>query len=95
MGLVDNYETYVPSAQVGMKFLAGKLFRRDIENLDFAEIEPVLGKAALGPRHTRVEACGTYTGLTQVIDLILHQGYERSDNQCESVEEHRRHLECY
>ena len=79
--------------QCGSESGARQALGGDIQQLEPAGGELLLYRGSLPRRQTRVQGPGRKAASPQHVDLILHQGDERGDDDRGSFEQQRRELE--
>ena len=93
MSLVHHDEAYVEDIDVGLEQLCPKPFRREIKKLVVAVGGVVKSQIDLVAAHSRMDRERPHPPVVQILDLILHEGDERSDNQSDTVPHQTRNLE--
>ena len=81
-----------PAGLMTVRSVVGQALGGDVEEFQGAGLELPVDRLHLGRPDARVEAGGGDAAGLQGIDLILHQGDERRDDQGQSVEEEGRQL---
>ena len=93
MRLIDYNETYIHLLQVASEKLGPETFRRHIKELEISICSIIESQIDLPAPHTGIYTQRLDTSVIEILDLVLHQGYERSDDYGYSLLHHRRHLE--
>ena len=79
--------------QLGDEKLTAKALWRNVEKLGATKDAVVEHAQYLFVLHAAIDGISKDTFLTQVVDLVFHQGDERSDNNADTFQCHCWHLE--
>jgi hypothetical protein len=90
--LVDGEERDARAVELRQEPLVVEALRRDVEQLQRAGAQPLEDRPLLRRVEARVEPLGVDPAPLQEVDLILHQGDQRRDDDRQPVEEQRRQL---
>ena len=93
MRLVDDDETDVHHVEIGTEQRSIEPLGRDIQELASAVCGVVQGQVHLPPVHPGMDAKGLDAPGIEVLDLVLHKGDERGDDQREAFAHQGRDLE--
>ena len=92
MRLVDGEERDPAARQELEAARRHQALRRDIDEIERALAHVALDLGGLGRRQRRIEVSRAHAGLAQRIDLILHQGDQRRDDNADTRPQQRGNL---
>ena len=93
MGFIDRNETHLHVAELGLEELAAQSLGRDIEQFSASHDAVLQNRKNLVVLHTAIDGSGNDTPLAQVVHLVLHECYQRSDNDADTLHRQGRNLE--
>ena len=93
MSLINNNEAYVQNVNIRPEQLRSKPFRRQIEKFVVPVGRVVQSQIHLVAAHSGMDRKGSHSPVVQILDLILHEGDERSDDQSDTIPHQTRNLE--
>ena len=93
--LVDHYQADVELTHLAHEALRLQTLGRNIEESAAAARYALPGHGALMVGHSCMKEDGADVAATEVVDLVLHQRHQRSDDDAETPEGECRNLEAY
>ncbi len=91
--LVDHHERDLHRCQQSGEARRVEAFGSHVDQFDKPLAALLVGVVRLVGRHAAVDAAGRDVAAPQIVGLVLHQRYERSDDHGDAREHQRRHLE--
>ena len=93
MSLVDDDITHLHLRKITPEQESREPLGRDVQELEVAVAGIIENKVHLIAAHSGMHGQCLDSKLLKMPDLVLHQGNQRSDDNCDTLPHHRGHLE--